>query len=82
MKLIGTSSDKEETKMTLFLLRQSKNPNRIASMEGIFRKDFDAVEDAVKYVARNKSCYIHRIRSSRRDKQIFWSKLSSIWREC
>lgn len=66
--------------MTLFLVRHSKNPNRSTSVTGIFRKDFDTIEDAVKYITRNNSCYIHRIRSSRRDKQIFWSKLYSIWR--
>lgn len=64
--------------MILFLVRKSKNPNRIASMKDIFCKYFDTVEDAVKYMARNKSCYIHRVGSSRRDRLIFWSKLSSI----
>lgn len=64
--------------MTLFLVRHSKNPDGLVGMTDIFRKDFDTVEDAVKYVARNKSCYIRRVGSSRRDKLVFWSKLSSI----
>lgn len=65
--------------MQLLLIRRSKNPNEFCSTENaVFRKIFNAIEDAVRWYAHSsKNCYIWEIRAKRKEIQLFWSKLHS-----